>query len=174
VGDALPREALTKLPEAVVAHLKECYPKAFTKVERVASGSAEELVAAGTISGYEVGSQRRRLVVGGPPDRLISTVTLADGNTGRKLTEMKVDLIFGRPNSGLLSALELAATAAGAVAGAAVEGEALVEAAGIEIAIALADKKGLFILRRQEFTERRFAERGSVPQGSMKAERCYR
>lgn len=34
VGDALPGEALTQIPGAVVAHLKECYPKAFTRIER--------------------------------------------------------------------------------------------------------------------------------------------
>src|SRR3990172_8424089 len=55
VGDGLPREALTKLPEAVVAHLKECYPEAFTRVERAASGSADELVLEGSITGYEEG-----------------------------------------------------------------------------------------------------------------------
>lgn len=44
VGDALPPRALQDLLEAVVVHLNECYPKAFGKIERMASGSAEELV----------------------------------------------------------------------------------------------------------------------------------
>jgi len=84
VGDAVPREALTKLPEAVVAHLKECYPKAFIRVERAASGSTEELVLEGSITWYKEGS-------GLVPGRLISTVSLADGKANRKLKEVKVD-----------------------------------------------------------------------------------
>jgi len=50
----------------------------------------------------------------------------------------------------------------------------LIEEAGVQIAIALADQKGLFILRRQELAARRFAEGGSVSRDMEKPERCYR
>ena len=156
VGDALPREALTKLPEAVVAHLKECYPEAFTRVERAASGSADELVLEGSITGYEEGSGLARVLIGAMPGGFISTVSLADGKSNRKLKEAKAALAARAVGAGLAGV------------------EDLIDDAGVQIAIALADQKGPFILRRQELAARRFAEGGSVPQGSMKAERCYR
>ena len=174
VGDALPREALTKLPEAVVAHLKECYPKAFIRVERAASGSTDELVLEGSITWYEEGS-------GLVPGRLISTVSLADGKANRKLKEVKVDtqwqspLFLGAITPPLMAAGLAAGLAAVLAAKAGLMGVAdLIDRAGVQIAIALADQKGLFILRRQELAARRFAEGGSVSRDMEKPERCYR
>ena len=178
VGDALPREAVTQLPEVVIAHLKECYPSAFAKFERTASGSTEELVLEGSITGYEEGSGLARALIGAMPVRLISTVSLADGKANRKLKEVKVDTVWQGPPVflGPIAALPVAAALAAARAvEAGLMGVAdLIDNAGVQIAIALADQKGLFILRRQELAARRFEVGGGVSRGMEKPERCYR
>ena len=174
VGDALPREAVTQLPEVVIAHLKECYPSAFAKFERTASGSTEELVLEGSITGYEEGSGLARALIGAMPVRLISTVSLADGKANRKLKEVKVDLsgpgplVFLGPIGPIPHIPVAALPATGSV-----EAD-LIDKVGVQIAIALADQKGLFILQRQELAARRFEVGGGVSRGMEKPERCYR
>jgi hypothetical protein len=154
VGDALPQAVLQKLPEVVIAHLKECYPSAFAKFERTASGSTEELVLEGSVTGYEEGSWLVLVFTGEMPFRLISTVSLADGKTNRKLKEVKVDLgwhsppVFFGPIAAPPGAAALAA--AGAVEAGLMGVADLIDEVEVQIAIALADQKGHFILRRQE------------------------
>jgi len=63
VGDALPARVLQDLPEAAMAHLNECYLGAFGKIERTATGSAEELVVGGTITEYREGSRFARAML---------------------------------------------------------------------------------------------------------------
>jgi len=128
-------------------------------------------VLEGSITWYEEGS-------GLVPGRLISTVSLADGKANRKLKEVKVDTVWQGPPVflGPIAALPVAAALAAARAvEAGLMGVAdLIDNAGVQIAIALADQKGLFILRRQELAARRFEVGGGVSRGMEKPERCYR
>jgi len=171
VGDALPLAVLQKLPEVVIAHLKECYPSAFGKFERTASGSTEELVLEGSITVLEKAGWWVQFSTGLLPVRLNSTVSLADGKANRKLKEVKVDLsgqgpLFLGPIPALPVAAALPATRA---VEAGLMGIAdLIDRAGVQIAIALADQKGLFILRRQELAARRFA--GGASHGAWRSQ----
>jgi hypothetical protein len=127
-GDALPPQVLTELPEAVVAHLNECYPQAFGKIERTASGSAEELVIGGTITEYREGSRfARAMLIGLGSAKLASEVSFIDGQSGRELTKAKVDLLW----------------AMGGLIGASQGIEDLIEKAGRQIADAIAEKRGV-------------------------------
>ncbi len=127
VGDALPPRILQDLPEAVMAHLNECYPKAFGKIERSASGSAEELVVGGTITEYREGSRfARAMLIGLGSAKIASDVSFIDGQTGRELTKAKVDLLW----------------AMGGLIGASQGIEDLIEKAGRQIADAIAERRG--------------------------------
>lgn len=89
VGDALPPGLLQELPEAVIAHLNACYPGGFSRIERTATGSSEELVVAGTITEErDDGGEESR-----PGDaKLLSKVTVEDGESGRVLMQIGGEL----------------------------------------------------------------------------------
>ena len=85
VDDALPPRILQELPEAVIAHLNECYPRVFSKIERTAQGSAEELVIEGAILEYrEKSGEEGRPGVTKP----VGELTFADGQSGRELAQI--------------------------------------------------------------------------------------
>ena len=95
MGESLPPRVLQELPEAVMAHLNECYPGAFGKIDRTASGSADELVVGGTITEYREGSRfARAMLIGLGSAKFASDVSFVDGQTGRELTQAKVDLLW--------------------------------------------------------------------------------
>ena len=88
VGDALPSGLLQELPEAVIAHLNACYPLTFSKITRMATGSAEELVMEGTITEKrQDGLEESR-----PSGGLLSVVTLGDGQSGKVLLQINGEL----------------------------------------------------------------------------------
>jgi hypothetical protein len=128
VGDALPPRVLQELPEAVVAHINECYPKAFARIERSSSGSPDELVVGGTITEYREGSRfARAMLIGLGSAKFTSDVSFTDGQTGQPLTQAKVDLLW----------------AMGGLIGASQGIEDLIEKAGKQIADAIAEKRGV-------------------------------
>ncbi len=155
VGDALPPRVLQELPEAVVAHLIECYPQAFSKIERTASGSAEELVVGGTITEYREGSRfARAMLIGLGSAKLASDVSFVDGQSGQQLTQAKVDLLW----------------AMGGLVGASQGMEDLIEKAGRQIADAIAEKRG--VAKKTETASRSSEPQiGGPPQGS-KSSKC--
>jgi len=155
VGDALPPRILQDLPEAVVAHLNECYPKAFGKIERTTSGSSEELVIGGTITEYREGSRfARAMLIGLGSAKFASEVSFVDGQSGKELTKAKVDLLW----------------AMGGLVGASQGIEDLVEKAGKQIADAIAEKRGA--AKRVETPSRPFEPQLSGPQQGTEAGKC--
>lgn len=89
VGDALPPGLLQELPEAVTAHLNACYPEGFSRIERTATGSSEELVVVGTITEERDDGEEESK----PGDaKLLSKVTVEDGESGRVLMQIGGEL----------------------------------------------------------------------------------
>jgi hypothetical protein len=137
VGEALPSRVLQEVPDAVVAHLNECYPGAFGKIDRAVSGSADELVVGGTVTEYREGSRfARAMLIGLGSAKFATDVSFIDGQSGRELTQAKVDLLW----------------AMGGLVGASQGIEDLIEKAGRQIADAIAEKKGA--VKREEKTQR--------------------
>ena len=155
VGAALPPQVLTELPDAVVAHLNECYPKAFGKIERAVSGSAEELVVGGSITEYREGSRfARAMLIGLGSAKIASDVAFVDGQTGRDLTHAKVDLLW----------------AMGGLVGASQGIGDLIEKAGRQIADAIAEKRG--VAKKAETASRPLGQLGSGVQEEGNAGKC--
>ena len=96
-------------------------------IERIASGSAEELVVGGAITEYREGSRfARAMLIGLGSAKFASDVSFLDGQSGRELTKAKVDLLW----------------AMGGLVGASQGIEDLIEKGGRQIADAIAEKKG--------------------------------
>jgi uncharacterized protein DUF4410 len=124
--EAVPPWALQALPEALIAQLNECYPEAFQKIARMASGAPEELSLSGTITEYDEGNRFTRFLVAGVGSvRLVVDVTFGDAS-GREVTRAEGRWVF----------------AMGGIAGAIVGMRGLIETAGAEIADAVAKARG--------------------------------
>jgi hypothetical protein len=154
-GEALPPQVLQELPQAVVAYLNECYPAAFGKIERMPSGSAEEVIVSGTITEYREGSRfARAMLIGLGSAKFASDVSFIDGRSGRELTKAKVDLLW----------------AMGGLVGASQGIEDLIEKAGRQIADAIAEKKGA--RKRVEETPRPTDPHIGRPQQDPRSGKC--
>ena len=155
VGDALPPRILQDLPEAVVAHLNECYPKAFGKIERTAAGSPEELVIGGTITEYREGSRfARARLIGLGSAKFATDISFLDGQSGRDLTKAKVDLLW----------------AMGGLVGASQGIDDLIEKAGRQIADAIAERRGA--AKKLETAQKPLEPEIGTPQQVTKAAKC--
>ena len=155
VGDLLPRRVLQELPEAVMARLNECYPMAFEKIERMSSGSADELVIEGTITDYREGSRfARAMLIGLGSARLTSEVSFVDGQSGRQLTQAKVDLLW----------------AMGGLVGASQGIEDLIDKGGKQIADAIGERRGL--VKKVMRVARPLERQSDGPQQETLAGRC--
>lgn len=150
VGDDLPPRLLREVPEAVIASLHECYPKAFAKIARTPSGSPEELVVGGTITEY------REKIWYDLYDRVkvTSQVTFVDGQSGRELTKITVDPVG---KAALANPIAWSLLAVHAVTGVPVgilapslseKIDVVIDKAASQIADAIAEKRG--IVKRQE------------------------
>jgi len=153
VGDDFPKGVVNQFPETVIAHLRECYPGAFVKIERTASGSGEELLIEGTITeSREFGVLEEphmgpQIMVGEQEIAvLIVKASLADGATNRGLGDITMErkASYSLRHDGIF-----------------------LEDVGRDIAAAVAEKRGLAVLRRIEYW-------GNVNRYGLKAERCYR
>lgn len=146
VGDVPPVRVRQDLPGTVIARLNECYPGAFEKITREASGSAEEFVVNGTITEYNEGSRFARFMLGaygGGSAKLVADVSLTDG-TGRELARTEGRWVSSPVGGGL---------------GALVGIEQLVLTAGGEIADRIAEKRGVKMAEKCSELEKAQRER---------------
>ena len=128
---------------------------AFGKIDRTASGSAEELVVGGTITEYREGSRfARAMLIGLGSANLASDVAFVDGQSGRQFTQAKVDLLW----------------AMGGLVGASQGIEDLIEKAGRQIADAIAEMRG--VAKKTETASRLLEPQIGGPSQDTKAGKC--
>jgi hypothetical protein len=126
-GNAPPFLVQQNLPEAVIAHLKECYAGAFERIVRSGSGNAEELVIRGSVTEYQEGNRALRFLAAGLGSaKIAADVSFYDGQSGQQLMLAKGDWVL-RP---------------GGLVGAALGIDDVVRSAGAQIADLIAEKRG--------------------------------
>lgn len=126
-GEAVPPDVLQDLQKGVIAQLEQCYPQAFQKVTREATGAAEELVVSGTIIQYDEGNRFARAMIAGLGSAtLVVEVSLADAS-GSELIRSEGRWVF----------------AMGGIIGATFGMGSLVDMAGSQIGDEIARARGL-------------------------------
>lgn len=129
IGNALPAGVQKALPDAVIAHLTECYPGAFDRFLRTGQGSAEELMIRGTVTEYQAGSRALRFLAGpygAGNAKFAADVSFYDGQTGQQLMVAKGDWVYKF----------------GGIAGAIGGIDDLVQSSGADVADLIAEKRG--------------------------------
>lgn len=127
IGNALPSRVQNDLPNAVIAHLTECYPGAFEKFARSGGSSAEELVIRGTITEYQEGNRALRFVAAGLGSaKVAADLSFYDGQTGQQLMLAKGNWVYRY----------------GGIAGAIGGIDDLVQSSGASVADLIAEKRG--------------------------------